>query len=202
MARVILILTTFVASSLICADAKINVEPPEMSVVLYGYSATSVKNQIDTGTVDHIEGIWEFPEDRVTVSVENVTRNNNTLSFSHQIVILESDNLEIIPGTILGYIADSGIDDEFNIWIYSSCNDNGILSDPVKCYAKLTESHRTLKIEKPEIKPIVRINFARFLPGFFKGLYVSFKKKNVESPIGMRKIYPKDSKHSNEIIYL
>lgn len=202
MTRAISILTAFVASVFIYAGAKANIEPPEKSPILYGYSESFVKKQLDTGTADHIEGIWEFPEDRVTVAVETAATSSDFLPFSYQIVILESDNLEIVPGTILGYIADSGIDNEFNIWIYSSCNDSGILSAPVKCYAKLTENYRTIKIEKPGIEPVIRINFARFLPGFFKGLYVSFKKKNVNSPAGMRKIYPTDSDHSNEIIYL
>ena len=198
MKRVFSIFAVIVAAAFVNAGAKVNVEPPQQSPILSGYSTETVKSRIQTTATDPVEGIWEFPEDRVTVSVEKCSDGG----FSHRLVILESDDIETVPGTVLGYIADSGLDNEFNLWIYSDEDENGILSSPVKCYARLSNDFRSVRIIKSEIKPLVRINFARLLPGFFKGVYITLKNKPAQTPVGLRKIYPEDTDNTNKIIYL
>lgn len=176
---------------------------PENAEILRGYSIDSQKQRMEHLALQPIEGIWDYREEMMTVAIERFTSPQFSRHISHRIVMLESEDLELLPGTVIGYIAESADNRKYELWIYSEQNGTE-LSSPQHCVATLTGNTLAFKRMK-ELKVKVRVNFARFLPSLFRGITVAPEIKNEPLPVGFKKRYPlpaKDDYSDDEVRYL
>lgn len=175
---------------------------PEQSDVMYGYSLGNQLKKFESRPMQGIEGVWEYHEESMTVAIERFSSPSFSSHIAYRIVMLESEDLELLPGTVIGYVAESADQNKFELWIYSE-QDGKQLSSPVSCVATHSDGMLTFQRMK-ELKVKVRVNLSRFLPSLFKGITISPEIKTEPLPVGFRRVYPAvdDDKVNDEIRYL
>lgn len=173
---------------------------PEKSVVIDGLDVDSMRVRLDETDMQPLEGIWYYPNEEMTLGIERYKGSNN---IGYRIILLDSPDINVVPGTVIGYIAATAVDSKYQLWLYSQ-RDQLTLIKPLKCVATLNDRATTLTFEPPHWKVKVRVNIARFLPSLFNGMSIIPDKVEEKVPIGFRKIYPDggDGTPFNRVRYL
>ena len=194
---VILSLMLFLLPFMAAADSGI---VPKKSVILAGIDLDSMRVRLDESDLQPLEGIWYYPNEEITLGIERYKGNHN---IGYRIILLESPDISLVPGTVIGYIARSAVDNKFQLWLYSE-RSRTTLKKPMECVATLSNKATTLTFDPPHWKLKVRVNVARFLPTLFKGLSVIPERVGEQLPIGFRKIYPEggNGHQFNRVRYL
>ena len=173
---------------------------PKKSVILKGLDIDSMRVRLDETDMQPLEGIWYYPEEEMTLGIERYKGQHN---IGYRIILLESPDINVMPGTVIGYIAASAVDSKYRLWLYSQ-RDHVTLIKPLECVATLNSTATTLTFDPPHWKVKVRVNVARFLPSLFNGVSIIPEKVEERLPIGFRKIYPEGGEGNpfNRIRYL
>ena len=173
---------------------------PARSVILDGLAVDSMRVRLDETDMQPLEGIWYYPNEEMTLGIERYRGKHN---IGYRIILLESPDINVIPGTVIGYIASSAVDNKYQLWLYSQ-RDRVTLIKPLECVATLDKSATTLTFDPPHWKVKVRVNIARFLPSLFQGVSIIPEKTGEKLPVGFRKVYPEggNGKPFNRIRYL
>ncbi|MBR6431355.1 MAG: hypothetical protein IKS64_00705 [Muribaculaceae bacterium] len=173
---------------------------PKKSVVLNGIDVDSMRTRLDESDLQPLEGIWYYPNEEMTLGIERY-RGNHNIGF--RIILLDSPDINVMPGTVIGYIAASAVDNKYQLWLYSQ-RDKVTLKKPLECVATLNKEATTLTFDPPKWKVKVRLNIARFLPTLFRGVSIIPERAGESLPVGFRKIYPEggDGNPFNRIRYL
>jgi hypothetical protein len=193
---VIILLTSFLLPLLAVAANGI----PKKSVILAGLDIDSMRVRLDKTDMQPLEGIWYYPNEEMTLGIERYKGPHNV---GYRIILLDSPDINVMPGTVIGYIAASAVDSKYQLWLYSQ-RDRVTLTKPLQCVATLNSTATTLTFDPPHWKIKVRVNIARFLPTLFNGLSIIPEKVGESLPLGFRKIYPEDGERSpfNRVRYL
>ena len=173
---------------------------PKKSVILPGIDIDSMRVRLDESDLQPLEGIWYYPNEEMTLGIERYRGEHN---IGYRIILLDSPDINVMPGTVIGYIAASAVDSKFQLWLYSQ-RDRVTLIKPLQCVATLNAQATTLTFDPPHWKVKVRVNIARFLPTLFNGVSIVPDKVSERLPVGFRKIYPEggDGNPFNRIRYL
>lgn len=163
---------------------------PFRGEILPGYDEESVRARCDATDLQPIEGVWYYPDEMMSIVVERCPMLSDGYSMPYRLVLIDSEDMSLLPGMVIGYCVPTADDRKYRLWIYGERNDL-ILENPQPYLATLDTDAATLLIERSEIKMNVRVNFSRFLPKLLKGLSVSAGNKEVEIPEGFKKIYPR-----------
>ena len=147
-----------------------------------------------------LEGIWYYPNEEMTLGIERYRGRHN---IGYRIILLDSPDINDVPGTVIGYIASSAVDNKYQLWLYSQ-RDRVSLVKPLECVATLNAQATTFTFDPPRWKIKVRVNIARFLPTLFNGLSIIPERSAERLPVGFRKIYPegRDGAPFNRLRYL
>ncbi len=173
---------------------------PKKSVVIDGLDVDSMRVRLDETDMQPLEGIWYYPNEEMTLGIERYRGDHN---IGYRIILLESPDVNLVPGTVIGYIAASAVDSKYQLWLYSQ-RDRLTLIKPLECVATLNTTATTLTFDPPHWKVKVRVNIARFLPTLFNGVSIIPEMQGERLPVGFRKIYPDggDGTPFNRIRYL
>lgn len=173
---------------------------PKKSVIIAGLDTDSMRVRLDETDMQPLEGIWYYPNEEMTLGIERYKGPHN---IGYRIILLESPDINVMPGTVIGYIAASAVDSKYQLWLYSQ-RDRVTLIKPLECVATLNSTATTLTFDPPHWKVKVRVNIARFLPTLFNGMSIVPEKVEERLPVGFRKIYPEggDGTPFNRIRYL
>ena len=173
---------------------------PKKSVVIEGLDLDSMRIRLDESDMQPLEGIWYYPNEEMTVGIERYRGQHN---IGYRIILLDSPDINLVPGTVIGYIAASAVDNKYQLWLYSQ-RDRITLMKPLECVATLNKTATTLTFDPPHWKVKVRVNIARFLPTLFNGVSIVPEKVGESLPGGFRKIYPEGGEGNpfNRIRYL
>ncbi|MBQ3910667.1 MAG: hypothetical protein II691_05095 [Muribaculaceae bacterium] len=195
-----LISAILLAACVATAGAKVDL--PEQSVVVPGYSEQVAREQLLESDLQPLEGIWYYPAEDMTLTIER-WQPEPSHKIGYRLLLIASDDLELIPGTVIGYIEESAVDNKFHLWLYSERN-KVTLCGPLECVATLNKEGTSLTFDPPHWEVKVRVNFARFLPTLFKGVSVIPDVEKERLPIGFKKIFPADGNGNkfNRVRYL
>ena len=173
---------------------------PKQSVILNGLDIDSMRLRLDETDLQPLEGIWYYPNEEMTLGIERYHGKHN---IGYRIILLECPDINVMPGTVIGYIAASAVDSKYQLWLYSQ-RDKVTLKKPLECVATLNKEATTFTFDPPRWKVKVRFNIARFLPTLFRGVSIIPEKTGETLPVGFRKIYPEGGNGSpfNRIRYL
>ena len=173
---------------------------PKKSVILKGLDIDSMRVRLDETDVQPLEGIWYYPDEEMTLGIERYRGKHN---IGYRIILLDSPDINVMPGTVIGYIASSAVDNKYQLWLYSQ-RDKVTLKKPLECVATLNKEATTFTFDPPKWKVKVRFNIARFLPTLFRGVSIIPEKTGETLPVGFRKIYPEGGEGTpfNRIRYL
>ena len=200
MFRRLLLISLLATVTLLPLMAKSGSGVPKKSVVLNGLDVDSMRTRLDETDMQPLEGIWYYPNEEMTLGIERYRGPHN---IGYRIILLDSPDINDVPGTVIGYIATSAVDDKYQLWLYSQ-RDRLTLIKPLECVATLNKTATTLTFDPPHWKIKVRVNVARFLPTLFNGISIIPERVEERLPIGFRKIYPEggDGAPFNRIRYL
>jgi hypothetical protein len=200
MFRRLLLISLLATVTLLPLMAKSGSGVPKKSVVLDGLDVDSMRTRLDETDMQPLEGIWYYPNEEMTLGIERYRGPHN---IGYRIILLDSPDINDVPGTVIGYIATSAVDDKYQLWLYSQ-RDRLTLIKPLECVATLNKTATTLTFDPPHWKIKVRVNVARFLPTLFNGISIIPERVEERLPIGFRKIYPEggDGAPFNRIRYL
>ena len=173
---------------------------PKKSVILDGLDVDSMRVRLDETDMQPLEGIWYYPNEEMTLGIERYRGQHN---IGYRIILLDSPDINDVPGTVIGYIAASAVDNKYQLWLYSQ-RDRLKLVKPLECVATLNAKATTFTFDPPRWKIKVRVNIARFLPTLFNGMSIIPEKSGERLPVGFRKIYPEGGEGApfNRIRYL
>ena len=145
--------------------------------------------------LDQLEGVWLYPDDRITVMIMR-DENKSTVSSlpSYRISVIEGEDCRLNPGDIIGEIESTPVTSTYSINLFTE-KKNNLFIKPEKCSARLSNENETLLINKGKsgFRFRFNLNFNRLLPGFWKIVSSGISKNSSESdklPVGMVKIYP------------
>ncbi|MGN0211554.1 MAG: hypothetical protein ACI4AN_01255 [Muribaculaceae bacterium] len=177
---------------------------PEEAEVLRGYSMRGCVAKMSTMPLAAIEGVWSYPDEMMTVAIERFGSARFSPRIAYRVVMLEADDVSLLPGTVIGYVAESADSNKYELWLYSE-QQGQRLRAPVQCVATLSDGNLLFRrIRSLNVK--VRVNFARFLPKLFRGISVTPEVQTEKLPVGFRKIYPdadgENGSRGDEIRYL
>ena len=166
---------------------------PKASVVLNGLDVDSMRVRLDETDMQPLEGIWYYPNEEMTLGIERYRGQHN---IGYRIILLDSPDINVMPGTVIGYIAASALDNKYQLWLYSQ-RDKTTLKKPLECVATLNREATAFTFDPPRWKVKARFNIARFLPTLFRGVSIIPDKTGETLPVGFRKIYPEGSRADN-----
>lgn len=184
------------------AMARAETELPQQSVVVPGFSEQVARERLMESDLQPLEGIWYYPNEDMTLAIER-WQPEPSHKIGYRLLLVASDDLELLPGTVIGYIEASAVDNKYRLWLYSERN-KVTLCGPLECVATLNKEATTLTFDPPHWEVKVRVNFARFLPSLFKGISVVPSVEKEKLPVGFKKIFPADGNGNkfNRVRYL
>ena len=89
---------------------------PKKSVILQGIDIDSMQVRLDESDLQPLEGIWYYPNEEMTLGIERYRGEHN---IGYRIILLDSPDINVMPGTVIGYIAASAVDSKYQLWLYS-----------------------------------------------------------------------------------
>ena len=195
-----LISAILLAACVATAGAKVDL--PEQSVVVPGYSEQVAREQLLESDLQPLEGIWYYPAEDMTLTIER-WQPEPSHKIGYRLLLIASDDLELIPGTVIGYIEESAVDNKFHMWLYSERNKVTLIG-PLDCVATLNKDATSLTFVPPHWEVKVRANFTRFLPSIFRAVSVVPSVEEEKLPIGFKKVFPADGNGNkfNRVRYL
>ncbi len=143
---------------------------------------------LDTVALEPVEGIWEYAGEEVTVLIR---RDQPAATGKYTISVLEAFDPRLKPGTVLGYMVESGEERRFELTHYTR-RKKSILDMPGKCVATLDKEGVSLRISSPKSLKI-RFNPFTLLPRFWRIITVSspaLGEKEGNAREGLRRVYP------------
>lgn len=173
---------------------------PKQSVVIPGLDVDSMRIRLNETDMQPLEGIWYYPDEEMTLGIERYRAPHN---IGYRIILLDAPDINLVPGTVIGYIESSAVDNKYRLWLYSQ-RDRLTLIKPLECVATLNASATSFTFDPPHWRVKVRVNIARFLPSLFRGVSITPDKVEERLPVGFRKIYPEggDGNPFNRVRYL
>lgn len=163
---------------------------PPKSPVIQGYDIETAKQRLDELPLQPIEGLWRYLAEGMTLAIEQFS-DKECPDIGYRVIMVECDDMSVLPGTVIGYVTATPLDNKWHLWLYSQ-RSRLTLCEPLECVATLSSDDAALTFEPPHWKVKLRINFARFLPSIFKGLSIIPEVAKEKEPVGFRKIYPAD----------
>lgn len=159
------------------------------------YDIEKAKEICSSLPLETVEGIWFYPDDKVTVMILKDNRKvQGSAPSTYTISVVETSDARLHPGDVLGSLTMTAETGTFKIELATE-KKNNLLLKPKSCLASLGKDGDTLMIKKGKtgLKGRLNLNFNRLLPGFWKIVSsgISFLGgNNVNMPTGMIKIYP------------
>lgn len=195
-----IILSILLSLAVMAAFAKTQL--PEQSVVIPGYDEQVARERFLESDLQPLEGIWYYPAEDMTLAIER-WQAEPSHKIGYRLLLIASDDLELLPGTVIGYIEESAVDNKFHLWLYSQRNKVTLIG-PLECVATLNKEGTSLTFDPPHWEVKVRANFIRFLPTIFRAVSVVPTVEEEKLPIGFKKIFPADGNGNkfNKVRYL
>lgn len=145
--------------------------------------------------LDNLEGVWLYPEDKVTVIILRKENASSSLPV-YDISVVESDDTNLLPGEIIGSVESTAESSKYKITLFTERAGN-ILKDSRTCLASLSKDTDALILKGNHGKKFnlrINLNPTRLLPTFWRFVRISAnsgnKSSSNETPVGMVKIYP------------
>jgi len=194
------IIVILLVMSFVIAWAKTDL--PEQSVVIPGYDEQVARTRLLESDMQPLEGIWYYPNEDMTIAIERM-QTDEIYKIGYRLILVASNDLEMVPGMVIGYIEDSAVENKYHMWLYSQRN-KVTLCGPLECVATLNAEATSLTFDPPHWDVKLRVNFARFLPTIFKGVSIIPSVEKERLPVGFKKVFPVDGNGNkfNKVRYL
>lgn len=175
---------------------------PAQSVIMPGIDEAAMQEHFKHVDLQPLEGIWYYPDENMTVAIMRDAKAN-AHEQRYVIMLLASDDLDLLPGTVIGCLEPSAERSKLRLWLYSE-RSHITLFKPMECVATASKDGSTITFTPPRWRVRTRINLGSFLPSIFHRMSVYPEKSQETLPHGFTKVYPTDGNGNafSEIRYL
>lgn len=148
-----------------------------------------------TRPLDQLEGIWIYPEDKVSVLILRTEDPTSSAFTTYEISVIESDDCRLLPGDIIGTIETTAESNKYQITLFTEKNRN-LLQKSHSCSASLSKDADALILKGNRTKKFnlrLNVNLSKLLPNFWRFVRISASgdnKSDATPPVGMMKLYP------------
>ena len=190
----------FLAPLLFALSWTIAMAAPPQGEFFPGLDEDSMRVRLLQYDLQPIEGIWQYKAEHMTLGIE---RCQGVDEAEYRIILLHSDDLELMPGMVIGYLASSVDESKYRLWLYSERN-RLTLHGPMEAVATFNRDKGIITFDPPHWRVKVRANFMRFLPSIFRVVSITPEKQEERLPIGFNKLFPidGDNRRFNRVRYL
>lgn len=141
----------------------------------------AARDYCDAGNLAPIEGIWQLPEDKVSVLISRSDREG-----LYEIRVVESLNGALEPGKVIGEALRTPDVNLYKITFYGK---EGKLFSFKQTFAGTLKGHgETLALKKKKFN--LRFNVLSLIPHLGRLLYISPSDPAADIPAGLYKLYP------------
>ena len=91
------------------------VAAPPQGEFFPGLDEDSMRVRLLQYDLQPIEGIWQYKAEHMTLGIERCTGVDDA---EFRIILLHSDDLELMPGMVIGYLASSVDESKFRLWLF------------------------------------------------------------------------------------
>lgn len=175
---------------------------PAQSVIMPGIDEATMREHFSHTDLQPLEGIYYYPTEQMTIAIERDSHTSGP-GQRYVLILLASDDLELLPGTVIGCMEPSADKHKLRLWLYSERSHLTLLQ-PMECVATVSDDGTSVTFDPPHWEVRTRINLGTFLPSIFKRMSIYPQKSEDKLPQGFMKIYPSDGNGNpfREIRYL
>lgn len=170
----------FIAHS---AHAKV----PAISQRIRPINLTQAQKWCDTTALHSLEGIYYFPSNECVVLIKANDRHPLLPPSCYHIINIESQNILIAPGQIIGYLFPTGDPAQFRLTLYSHITDGG-LKKPRDYAARFSPQQAALTYDKPKTR--IKFNPLALIPKLNRIIRISHDDPTNNIREGFIRIYP------------
>ncbi len=174
------ILMVFIAHS---AHAKV----PAISQRIRPINLTQAQKWCDTTALHSLEGIYYFPSNECVVLIKANDRHPLLPPSCYHIINIESQNILIAPGQIIGYLFPTGDPAQFRLTLYSHITDGG-LKKPRDYAARFSPQQAALTYDKSKTR--IKFNPLALIPKLNRFIRISHDDPTNNIREGFIRIYP------------
>lgn len=163
-----------------------------LPAVAEGYSnIDSVRQRMSGMPLHELEGIWQLTGDGGSIiAIERIPATGTSDGLTvYRMAVIESSEISVLPGTVIGYIAPSAKARQYDARIFTSRSDDyAMLTHPSRNLLTLSDDGTRLSFRPTSLK--LRLNWWRLLlPYLYRGLVSpSTTERQVED--GCVRLYP------------
>ncbi|MBQ5409558.1 MAG: hypothetical protein IIU17_06540, partial [Muribaculaceae bacterium] len=74
---------------------------PEQSVVVPGFNEQVARERLLESDMQPLEGIWYYPNEDMTIAIER-WQPEPSHKIGYRLLLVSSEDLELLPGTVIG----------------------------------------------------------------------------------------------------
>lgn len=156
-----------------------------ISVPTYAFfpSESDIRKWCDTGILNPVEGIWEYPDDGARVCIQADPTSPGCFS----ITVISTPDCRLEYGDVIGKLHPTVDSRQFRLEQWTR-KDNLLFSKAEQCAASLSADGESLRVKSPKLK--LKINLNTLLPRFWRIVKVSYDDPTDKLPAGLVKVYP------------
>ena len=164
---------------------------------------SEAKELCDELPLQPVEGLWDFPEENMTVMVmRGEDASGNTSAARYAVTVVETPDVRLVPGDTIGWMEASVDPKIFRMTLYTRKN-LYTLMQPANILARLADDGRALQLKAE--KWGLKLSRISFLTSFWRSIKLQHDNPLKQLPVGMRRVYPLPEQlpsDSREIRYL
>lgn len=144
---------------------------------------TEIMEWCDTGILNSVEGIWEYPDDGARVCIQA----DPTSPGSFSIYIISTPDCRLEYGDVIGRLHPTVDSRQFRLEQYTH-KDKLTFTKAEQCAATLSTDGESIRVKSPKLK--FKVNLHTLLPRFWRVVRVSYDDPTENLPAGLVKVYP------------
>lgn len=160
---------------------------PETGILHESLTLDDAKAWCDTVPIHYPEGIYSFPAQNSVILIKALRHNKSLPATMYELINIESYNILLAPGQVIGYIQATGDPTKYKLTLYSRITTDK-LSKPKVYSAKYVSSQGAFTYEKP----VRRISFnpLSLIPKLNRLLRITSHDPSDNIVDGFMRIYP------------
>lgn len=162
------------------------------------FDIDAAREVCDALPLDRIEGVWYYPDDKVTVLIRRFPDSDSSGLPVYQIMAVEATDCRIVPGDEIGKLTASPESSKYTLTLKADGR-NVLQGKTTECMATLSKEGDSMILSKEKSKARLRINLNpnAILPALWRsllrfGISVGSGNDPKRPSPGMIKVYPAD----------
>lgn len=142
----------------------------------------------DSRPLQPAEGIWEFPDEKMSVMISrSVTLNGNHAPDRYIMTVIDTPDVRLTPGDTVGWLEESGTKGKFVMTLYTRHSVSRLMG-PAKLLAELSSDEASFKVKAEKWN--LKLSLSPILRNFWRIVKLQHDNPVKNLPASMLRLYP------------